>query len=92
MKVLRHLKYVIGCGLILFLAGWLFLGIYRDREFGDKYLFVKHMPTFKFNFYAPLGESDVRLDKLDRERRSEEMLYQEFVEKRAGSHRSIPLP
>lgn len=81
MRTKRCLKYVLSGALIL-LAGWLFLGVYEHREFADKYLFLKHRPTFKFYFYAPLGESDGTLNDLDPELRYEEMMFQEFVEGR----------
>ncbi len=93
MRSARHLKYAVGGILILsFFAGWLFPGIYRDREFRDMHLFLKHRPTFKFKFYAPLGESDERLNSLSSESRYEEMMYQEYVEEGGGSQRSIPIP
>ena len=76
----------------MFFAGWLFLGIYRDREFRDKHLFIKHRPTFKFNFFAPLGESDHTLNDLNPEQRNEEIMYQEYVEQGGGYKRSIALP
>ena len=83
---------IISLGLITFFSGWLFLGVYGGREFGDKYLFLKHRPTFKFFFTAPLGESDGPLENLKPENRQEELLYQEFMEKKGGRQRSIPLP
>ena len=88
----RYWKYVISGALLLWLAGWLFLGIYRDREFSDKYLFIKHRPTFKFNFYAPAGESDKKPEDLAPENRQEEIMFIEFVEKGGGNWRCIPLP
>lgn len=86
----RTLKSVIS-GLLLLCACWLFLGIYRDREFGSRHLFLKHRPTFKFIFSAPLGESDNKLKDLDPERRYEEEMYHEYVEAGGGYKRSIPL-
>lgn len=92
-KRLLTILSVISGGLICWFAlGWLFLGIFRDREFGEKHLFIKHRPSFKFNFRAPLGESDYTLSDLDPERRFEEVMYREFVEEGGGYGRSIALP
>lgn len=76
---------------LVLMLGWLLLGIYRDREFGDHHLFVKHQPSVKFRFYAPLGESDFTLNDLDPERSQEEVMYREYVEAHGGNKRSIPL-
>lgn len=84
-------SYTIAGALILFLAAWLFLGVYRDREFGDSHLFLKHRPTFKVRFYAPIGESDTRVNDLAPASRYEEIMYREFVEDGGGYKRSIPL-
>lgn len=92
LRINKYLRYVIASGLMLFLAGWLFLGIYRDREFGDRYIFIKHRPTFKFKFYAPLGESDYKLSDLNPVQRYEETMYREYVEEGGGYERSIALP
>ena len=89
MKSKKYLKSVTG-GLLLLCACWLFLGIYRDREFGARHLFLKHRPTFKFSFSAPLGESDHTLNDLDPESRYEEEMYREYVEAGGGYRRSFP--
>jgi len=77
--------------LPLILFGWLFLGVYRDREFGEHHLFVKHKPTFKVSFYAPIGETDRTLNELNPEESHEEVMYREYVEERGGYRRSINL-
>lgn len=75
----------------MFVCGWLFLGVYREREFGDRHLFIKHKPTFKISFYAPLGESDRTLNELNPEQSHEEVMYREYVEEHGGYKRSISL-
>jgi hypothetical protein len=90
----NNCKYTVGGALVVLIAGWLFLGIYHGREFTDKHLFLKHRPTFKFNFYSPLGESDgtlKTLNALNPKLGYEEMKYQEYVEIGGGNIRSIPL-
>ena len=73
------------------LLGWLFLGVYKDRKFGNHRLFVKHSPTLKFSFDAPLGESDFTLNDLGPQRSYEEVMYRKYVEEGGGYRRSIPL-
>jgi hypothetical protein len=80
-----------GLSVALFLAAWLMLGIYRDREFGGHRLFVKHTPTFKVRFYAPLGESDRTLNELNPKESHEEVMYREYVEEQGGYRRSVGL-
>lgn len=87
-KLWKYLAAVLPVGL---LAGWLFLGVYKDREFGGHHLFIKNRPTFKFSFYAPLGESDYTLNDLDPERAHEEIMYRQYVEDGGGYRRSISL-
>jgi hypothetical protein len=88
---LKLWKYMAATLPVLALVGWLFLGVYRDREFGNRRLFIKHSPTLKFSFYAPLGESDLTLNDLDPERSLEEVMYRKYVEEGGGYRRSIPL-
>lgn len=38
-----------------------FIGAFRDREFRELYIFIKHQPSLTFYFYSPLGESDQSL-------------------------------
>jgi hypothetical protein len=77
--------------LPLILFGWLFLGVFKDREFGEHHLFIKHKPTFKVSFYAPIGESDRTLNELNPEESHEEVMFREYVEERGGYRRSIGL-
>ncbi len=80
-----------GLSLALSLAAWLILGIYRDREFGSHHLFVKHKPTFKLRFYAPLGKSDRTLNELNPKESHEEVMYREYIEEHGGEKRSVGL-
>lgn len=88
----RLWKYLAVALPLVFLFGWLFLGVYRDREFGNRRLFVKHRPTLQFRFYAPLGESDYTLNDLNPEQSHEEIMFREYVEDGGGYRRSIPIP
>ena len=87
----RRGKILLGVLPVVLLAGWLFLGVFKEREFGGHRLFVKNRPTFKFSFYAPLGESDYTLNDLDPERAHEEVMYRQYVEEGGGWRRSVPL-
>lgn len=64
-------------GVLLFLKLW--VGIYEDGEFDDKYLFLKHRPIWKTFFYSPRGMSDLKLSDLTKEKRKEQLLYDEFI-------------
>ena len=59
----------------------LFFGVYLDDEFGDKNLFMKHRPTWKWRFYTPIGMSDLKIEDLSNEKQIEEKYYDEFVRK-----------
>jgi len=65
---------------------WLFAGIYRSREWHELSPFIKHRPSMKVYFYAPLGEADPS-DRpghegyLTAEQQREEDAFVEFVEK-----------
>lgn len=74
------------------LLSWLYLGVYNDREWGELNLFLKHRPTFKVYFHAPLGESDRKINELPERLQMEERAYVEFVEKGGGYKRMIMLP
>ncbi len=74
------IEVVILLSIAIMVMGWLFLGLYRHREYGDLHLFIKPRPTFKLFFYAPVGESDTTLEQLSPMERYEEMMYKEYVE------------
>ncbi|MFB9077640.1 hypothetical protein ACFFLS_00975 [Flavobacterium procerum] len=71
-------KYTI-CSIIFALITWLFVGLFRDDEFYEPNLFVKYRPTFKVNFYSPIGMQDLSLNELSPERREEEIAFQNFI-------------
>lgn len=84
-------KFIVFLLPVAILVGWLFLGVYKDREFGNRRLFIKNSATLKFSFYSPLGKSDYTLNDLDPEGSHEEVMYRKYVEEGGGSRRSIPL-
>jgi len=57
----------------------LFTGVFRDDEFYEPYIFLKHRPTFKLLFISPIGMSDKTLDDLSPEMQNEELMFEEFV-------------
>jgi hypothetical protein len=75
-------KVHFGLAIICFVLLWLFVGIFRDDEFYDPYLFIKHRPTLKVHFYSPIGMTDNTLADLTAEQRYEEIAFQEFVDNR----------
>jgi len=69
---------------------WAMLGMFEDREHGDRYLFLKHRPTYHFYFTSPVGESDkIPEDSADVYR---EELFHEYVERNGGFRRSVLIP
>ena len=80
-----------GFGAILIIVGWLFFGIFQDREFATLYLFRKHRATLKIFFYAPLGESDNQINSLSPRKQNEEKAFNEFVYSGGGYNRRIQL-
>lgn len=80
--------------LAIVLSGWLFSGVFLDREWRDIHLFIKHRPSFKVFFVSPLGEADRsyvqgREGYLTPDQEVEESAYIEFVEEGGGYKRSI---
>ena len=65
--------------IVLIIFSWLFIGVFSEPEFGDKTIFVKHKPTFKIEFYSPIGESDLKLSDLNKEKQIEEIAFQEYI-------------
>jgi hypothetical protein len=72
-------RFLLGLGLITLLIAVLFCGISRDPEFYAPTIFVKYRPTLKAHFFTPIGESDLKLEDLEEDKKREELLYQEFV-------------
>ncbi|MCB9042575.1 MAG: hypothetical protein H6554_02260 [Chitinophagales bacterium] len=80
-------------GLVFFILTWLFVGIYRDAEFYEPYLFIKYRPTPKIIFYSPTGMSDLTLDDLSKDKQTEEIAFQEFVYREdVWRNRIFPMP
>jgi hypothetical protein len=72
--------YILLGTIFLFLT-WFFVGLYRDDEFNEPNFFIKYKPTFKVNFYSPIGMQDLKLNSLTPEKKMEEIAFQEFVTK-----------
>ncbi len=91
-------KIVLGLsGAMAFITLWLFVGIFRDREWSESHLFLKHRPSFKVSFYSPRGEADPSSipgheGYLSPKEEAEEQAYIEFVEEHRGHRRSIYIP
>ena len=66
-------------GTVFILLTWLFVGLFRDDEFYEPTLFTKYRPTFKVNFYSPVGMQDLELKELTPDRQLEEIAFEEFV-------------
>lgn len=86
----RHL--FIFLALACLVVGCLYLGVYKEREFDEYRLFVKHRPCSCLYFHSPVGESDLSLSDLKGSDYQREMLFREFVENGGGWKRSILLP
>jgi hypothetical protein len=67
-------------------------GLFRDREWGDLHLFVKHRPSTLVYFSSPLGESDLPPGGLPPREAEREAEFVEFVEAGGGFRRSVALP
>ena len=57
----------------------IWFGVYIHEEFGDTELFIKHRPIWKWKFYSPINMSDLKLEDLSKEKREEQLLFNEFV-------------
>ena len=62
-----------------------FCGVYVHDEFGDKELFIKHRPIWKWKFYSPIGMSDMKFEDLSAEEKIEQKYFNEFVRERGLS-------
>ncbi len=56
-----------------------FVGIKYDTEFYEPEFFVKHKPSFKIEYYSPIGESDLTLNDLYGDKREQEIVYRDSV-------------
>lgn len=68
-------------GTVFIILTWLFVGLFRDDEFYELDVFTKYRPTFKVNFYSPIGQQGLELKDLSPDKQIEERAFQEFVMK-----------
>ncbi|MNF89356.1 hypothetical protein D3C87_1296570 [compost metagenome] len=76
------MKKIIAIGIFIFAIVFtirLFCGIYIHDEFGERHFFIKHRPTWKWEFYSPLGMSDNKIEELSEENQIEQKYFNEFV-------------
>src|SRR6267142_6700651 len=66
-------------GSFFLIVSVLFIGLFRDDEFYQPSLFLKYRPTFKMEFYSPIGMSDFEISDLSPEKQKEEIAFQDFV-------------
>lgn len=72
------------------LSALLFIGIYEEVEFSEKYLFVKHRPSLKFYFDSPLVIGENRsFESLSESEKLKQKFYDEFVLEKGGYKRSF---
>ena len=57
----------------------LFCGIYIHDEFSEKHFFIKHTPTWKWRFFSPLGQSNLKIEELTEEEQKEQKYFNEFI-------------
>lgn len=73
---------------IIILAGIvirLFAGVYIHDEFGETHFFLKHRPIWKWSFYSPVGQSDLKFEYLNNDDQKEQILFDEFIRERGLS-------
>lgn len=63
----------------VFLSIKLFCGVYIHDEFAEKIFFIKHRPTWKWEFYSPIGMSDGKIQELSEEKQIEQKYFDEFI-------------
>jgi hypothetical protein len=68
-------------GTVFIILTWLLVGLFRDDEFYEPSMFTKYRPTFKVNFYSPIGMQDLELKDLSPDKQIEEKSFQEFIMK-----------
>lgn len=62
-----------------------FIGVKNHPTQGHRMVIVKHKPSFKLEYFSPIGNSKKLLEELSPEEQKEERLYREFI-KRPESH------
>ena len=76
------MKKTILIGVFIFasvLSIRLFCGVYNHDEFTESYFFIKHRPTWKWEFYSPQGMSDIKFEDLSKEKQSEQKYFNEYI-------------
>lgn len=63
----------------------LFCGVYVHDEFAEKHFFLKHRPIWQWQFYSPIGMSDIKMNDLSLEKQIEQKYFNEFVIERGLS-------
>jgi hypothetical protein len=80
MKKLLPIIWILIGGLLLS-----FIGVKNHPSQEHRMVIVKHKPSFKLEYYSPIGDSKKLLEELSPEEQKEELLYREFI-KRPESH------
>lgn len=78
MKLNNRIVVGITVALICLLVR-LYCGIYVHDEFAENNFFIKHRATWKWKFYSPIGQSDLKINDLPFEERIEQKYFNEFV-------------
>lgn len=74
-KILPILWIIVGSLLLSF------IGVKNHPDEDHRMIIVKHKPSFKLEFYSPIGNSQKLLEELTEEEQKEELLYQEFIKR-----------
>jgi hypothetical protein len=80
MKKILPIIWILIGGLLLS-----FIGVKNHPSQEHRMVIVKHKPSFKLEYYTPIGDSKKLLEELSPEEQKEELLYREFI-KRPESH------
>ena len=74
-------KKVIVVILIVFISllTRFYCGIYVHDEFAENHFFIKYRPAWKWKFYSPIGQSDLKIEDLTPEKQIEQKYFDEFV-------------
>lgn len=74
----KNIIIIISIALIGLLTR-LYCGVYIHDEFAEENFFIKYRPTWKWKFYSPIGQSDLKLHDLTLEKQIEQKYFNEFV-------------
>lgn len=75
----RKILLVIFISVAVIMTIRLFCGVYKHDEYVESYFFIKHRPTWKWEFYSPQGMSDIKFEELSKEKQTEQKYFDEFV-------------